>query len=117
MYSAGMPGDVSRLRMSLTRHQVTRPAGIRHRTFHAARGAGCSSGNQSGGFALPAIADASSSLLLPATRTTFGTFGSGGCTLSGMLYAHSGSPLGIVVGVGFCAATTDVKEDRAEAGR
>ena len=46
--------------------------------------AGCSSGNQSGGFA-PPIAVASYSLLLPATRTTLGTFGSGGCTLSGML--------------------------------
>src|ERR1044071_9549582 len=72
-------------------------------------GTGCSSGNQSGGLALPAMADASSSLLLPTTRTTFGTFGSGGCTLSGMLYAHSVSPFGIVVGAGFCAATADVK--------
>src|SRR5262245_32238802 len=66
------------------------------------RGAGgCSSGNQSGGFALPAIVDASYSWLLPAARTVAGTRGSGGCTVSGMLYAHSGRPFGTFEGVGF----------------
>ena len=35
--------------------------------------AGCSSGNQSGGFALPPIAVASYSLLLPGARTVAGT--------------------------------------------
>ena len=54
---------------------------------------------------MPAIAVASYSRLLPAARTVAGTFASGGCTLSGMLYAHSGRPFGIVVGVGFCART------------
>src|SRR4249920_33417 len=83
---------------------------------------GCSSGNQSGGFALPAIAVASYSRLLPAARTVAGTFGSGGCTLSGMLYAHSGRPFGIVVGVGFCArtaarATTDITSSVATGTR
>src|ERR1044071_1865438 len=69
-------------------------------------GAGCSSGNQSGGLALPPTAVASISFAAPGARTTAGTFGSGGCTLSGMLKAHSGRPFGIVVGVGFWAATT-----------
>src|SRR5579863_5051590 len=69
------------------------------------RGAGpCSSGNQSGGFALLATLAASYSFVLPGTWT--GPVGCtlGGCTLSGMLYAHEGRPLGIDVGT--CAVTT-----------
>src|SRR5580704_4715932 len=74
------------------------------------RGAGpCSSGNQSGGVALPAIFAASYSWLLPGTRTgpCAGTLV--GCTLSGMLYAQSGRPLGTDNGA-WAATTTDQNE-------
>src|SRR5882672_9408153 len=103
-YSAGMPAMSadSGCPCPDIRWHVPQAFGIGPLTLRGA--AGCSSGNQSGGFALPAIADASYSLLLPAARTTAGTRGSGGCTGSGMLNAHDGSPFGIVVGVGFCAA-------------
>src|ERR687884_1921112 len=106
MYSAGMPAMSadSGCPWPDIRWHVPHAFGIGPFTLFGA--GGCSSGNQSGGFALPAIAVASYSLLLPATRTTLGTFGSGGCTLSGMLNAHSGRPFGIVVGAGFCAAAT-----------
>src|SRR4029077_4792801 len=50
-------------------------------------GAGGPSGNQSGGFAWPATAVASSPFAAPGARTVAGTLGSGGCTLSGMLKA------------------------------
>src|SRR5437016_8124453 len=56
----------------------------------------CSSGNQSGGFALLAALAASYSLLLPGTWTGPVASTLGGCTLSGMLYAQGGRPLGIV---------------------
>src|SRR5712671_4020225 len=60
------------------------------------RGAGpCSSGNQSGGFALLPTFAPSYSFALPGTCS--GPAGStlGGCTLSGILYAQEGRPLGI----------------------
>src|ERR1700680_2757183 len=71
------------------------------------RGAGpCSSGNQSGGFAPFATFSASYSLLLPGTRIgpVVGTVG--GCTLSGMLNAQAGRPLGIDSGACAAAPTT-----------
>src|SRR6185369_4424500 len=69
------------------------------------RGAGrCSSGNQSGGFVLPAIAAASYSRALPGARTTPVIGVAGGCTASGTLNAQSGSPLGKTNGAGVCAA-------------
>src|ERR1700730_16926424 len=64
--------------------------------------AGCSSGNQSGGFALLAILAASYSLLLPGTRIGPVVSTLGGCALSGMLYAQGGRPLGTDCGA--CAA-------------
>src|SRR5713101_7036751 len=63
------------------------------------RGAGgCSSGNQSGGFALLPVFAASYTLVLPGTWT--GPVGCtvGGCTLSGMLNAQEGRRFGIVSG-------------------
>lgn len=74
------------------------------------RGAGtCSPGNQSGGVALPVILAASYSLLLPGTRTgpVAGTLG--GWTLSGMLYAQEGRPLGIDSGA--WAVTTEASSE------
>src|SRR5215831_12297192 len=55
---------------------------------------GCSSGNQSGGVALPAIFAASYSLVLPGTLTMPSARIAVGCTLSGMLKVQSGSPAG-----------------------
>src|SRR5712691_1769448 len=67
------------------------------------RGAGpCSSGNQSGGLALLPTLGASYTLVLPGTWTGPAASTLGGCTLSGMLYAQDGRPLG--TDVGFCAA-------------
>src|SRR5215467_11160764 len=76
----------------------------------------CSSGNQSGGFALPATAAASYSRVLPGTWTV--PFGAsvGGCTESGMLYAHDGNPFGIVCGAGgACARTAIANSDTSSA--
>src|SRR5215470_9633741 len=68
------------------------------------RGAGgCSSGNQSGGFAFPAIFVASYSLALPGTRTMPVGPAPAGWTASGILKAHDGSPSGTVSAV--CAAS------------
>src|ERR1700687_6013893 len=66
----------------------------------------CSSGNQSGGFAPLATFSASYSLLLPGTwiGPVAGTVG--GCTLSGMLNAQEGRPLGIDSGACAAAPTT-----------
>src|SRR5579864_2584804 len=78
------------------------------------RGAGpCSSGNQSGGFPLLATCTASNTLVLPGTLTGPVALTMGGCTLSGMLYAHEGSPLGTDVGI--CAAAG--KENSKANGR
>src|SRR5215212_1234335 len=104
MYSAGMPAISADSGCPCPDIRWHEPHAFGIGPFTLRGAAGCSSGNQSGGLTLPAIADASNSLLLPGARTTAGTFGSGGCTLSGMLNAHSGSPFGIVAGVGFCAA-------------
>src|SRR6185295_3370267 len=57
---------------------------------------GCSSGNQSGGVAFPAIFLASYSLELPGARTMPSTLTAQGCTLSGTLNAQSGRPAGTV---------------------
>src|SRR5579859_8043120 len=74
------------------------------------RGAGaCSSGNQSGGVAFPAIFAASYSFALPGTRTVPVGSGPGGWTLSGMLNAHEGKPLGTVSGV--CAGLTNAHSE------
>src|ERR1700693_3285806 len=77
------------------------------------RGAGpCSSGNQSGGFQLLATWAGSYTLALPGTLTGPVVFTVGGCTLSGMLYAHEGRPLGTDCGT--CAAEgKDTRETRA----
>src|SRR5580765_5802471 len=73
-------------------------------------GAGpCSSGNQSGGFALLVSLAASYSLLLPGTRIGPVASTLGGCTLSGMLYAQGGSPLGTDWGA--CAAAVTANRD------
>src|SRR5437773_2716104 len=105
MYSAGIPAMSadSGCPCPDIRWHVPQAFGIGPFTLRGA--AGCSSGNQSGGFALPAIAVASYSLLLPGARTVRGTAVSGGCTLSGMLYAQEGRPLGTDSGTcGTCAA-------------
>src|SRR5882672_4564862 len=61
------------------------------------RGAGgCSSGNQSGGLAVPATLAHSYSFALPGALTIPSTRTAVGCTLSGMLKAQSGSPSGTV---------------------
>src|SRR5262245_61652418 len=60
-----------------------------------ARGAGgCSSGNQSGGLAVPATLAHSYSFALPGALTMPSTRTAAGWTLSGMLNAQSGSPSG-----------------------
>src|SRR5208282_1736957 len=67
------------------------------------RGAGpCSLGNQSGGFAVLAVFEASYSLALPGKWIGPVTSTLGGCNLSGMLYAQGGRPLGTDCGT--CAA-------------
>src|SRR5438874_11176649 len=73
-------------------------------------GAGpCSSGNQSGGFALLAALAGSYSLLLPGTWTGPVASTPGGCTLSGMLYAQEGRPLGIVCDTSTAEANANIK--------
>src|SRR5262245_58636421 len=57
---------------------------------------GCSSGNQSGGFVLPATLAHSYSRALPGARTMPSGRTAEGCSLSGMLNAHSGSRAGRV---------------------
>ena len=57
---------------------------------------GCSSGNQSGGFAFPATLAHSYSFALPGALTMPSGRTALGCTLSGMLNAQSGSPAGTV---------------------
>src|ERR1700741_1159759 len=76
------------------------------------RGAGpCSSGNQSGGFPLLATWAGSYTLVLFGTVTGPGFSALGGCTLSGMLYAQEGRPLGTDWGT--CTATdTENNETR-----
>src|SRR5215469_282635 len=79
-----------------------------------ARGAGgCSSGNQSGGLALPPILAASYSLLLPGALMMPSTFTAVGCTLSGMLKAQSGSPAGTLSSA--CCALTSRAMSEASA--
>src|SRR5258707_9015568 len=56
--------------------------------------AGCSSGNQSGGFAFPAILAASYSLALPGARMMPSGRTALGWILSGILNVQSGSPAG-----------------------
>src|SRR5580700_9826207 len=78
------------------------------------RGAGpCSLGNQSGGFPLLATCAGSYTLVLPGTLTGPVALTLGGCTLSGMLYAHEGSPFGTDCGI--CAAA--VKDNSKAKGR
>src|SRR5215467_4417388 len=57
---------------------------------------GCSSGNQSGGLAVPATLAHSYSFALPGALTIPCGRTALGCTLSGMLNAQSGSPAGTV---------------------
>src|SRR5262245_22789439 len=64
---------------------------------------GCSSGNQSGGLVLPETFAHSYSLALPGALTMPSGRTAEGCSLSGMLKAHSGSPSGRVSGS--CALT------------
>src|SRR5258705_10021916 len=111
MYSAGMPAMSADSGWPCPDIRWHEPHAFGIGPFTLRGGAGCSSGNQSGGFALPATAVASISFAAPGARTTAGTFGSGGCTLSGILNAHSGRPFGIVVGAGFCAAVATVNTD------
>src|SRR5262249_15696361 len=72
---------------------------------------GCSSGNQSGGFVLPATLAHSYSRALPGARTMPSGRTADGCSLSGMLNAHSGSPGGRVSGS--CALTSTRSEASA----
>src|SRR3954470_21231065 len=72
---------------------------------------GCSSGNQSGGLVFPETLAHSYSLALPGARTMPSGRTAEGCSLSGMLKAHSGSPSGRVSGS--CALTTVRSEPSA----
>src|ERR1017187_6205827 len=62
--------------------------------FTEGGGGQCSSGNQSGGFALPAILAGSYSLALPLARTIPSGRTADGWILSGTLKAQSGRPAG-----------------------
>src|SRR5215468_1504314 len=59
---------------------------------------GCSSGNQSGGLVFPETLAHSYSFALPGARTMPSGRTAEGCSLSGMLNAHSGRPAGRVSG-------------------
>src|SRR5262245_27176009 len=74
---------------------------------------GCSSGNQSGGLVLPETLAHSYSLALPGARTMPCGRTAEGCSLSGMLKAHSGRPSGRVSGS--CAPTSCVMRSDASA--
>src|SRR6516165_6995881 len=81
-----------------------------------ARGAaGCSSGNQSGGLALPPILAASYSFALPGALMIPSILTAVGCTLSGMLKAQSGSPAGTLSSA--CALTSRTMRSGASAPR
>src|ERR1700730_2667801 len=101
MYSAGSPAISADLGFPLPDMRWQEPQAIiltPGSPFTMRGAAGCSSGNQSGGFALLPVFAASYSLVLPGKWT--GPVGStvGGCTLSGILNAQEGRPLGIVSG-------------------
>src|SRR5215510_2782955 len=72
---------------------------------------GCSSGNQSGGLVFPETLAHSYSRALPGARTMPSGRTADGCSLSGMLKAHSGSPSGRVSGS--CALTCMTSEASA----
>ncbi len=74
---------------------------------------GCSSGNQSGGFEVPATLDHSYSFVLPGAFTMPSGFTALGCTLSGMLKVQSGSPSGTLRAS--CAAAPRIKRGEASA--
>src|SRR5215470_6107915 len=77
---------------------------------------GCSSGNQSGGLVLPETLAHSYSLALPGARTMPSGRTAEGCSLSGMLKAHSGSPSGRVSGscaLARCATTSEASATTA----
>src|SRR5579883_2137386 len=78
-----------------------------------AGGEGCSSGNQSGVLAVLMASPAEYSLLLPGTWTVPVIGLVGGCTLSGMLKAQAGSPLGMAVGGGACAGAGKLASNTA----
>src|ERR1700748_215074 len=76
---------------------------------------GCSSGNQSGGFAVPATLDHSYSFGLPGALTMPSGFTALGCSLSGMLKAQSGSPSGTLSASWAVALRTMTAEASAHA--
>src|SRR4029450_9817163 len=117
MYSAGMP--------AMSADSGWPWPDIRWQAPHANRlpgppatddgAGGCSSGNQSGGFVLPATLAHSYSRALPGARTMPSGRTAEGCSLSGMLNAHSGSPAGRVNGS--CALTSTRSEASAHTTR
>jgi len=102
---SGEAGDIGGFRMPLSRHKMAGAACHLSRSgssFTILGAAPCSLGNQSGGFALFATSAASYTLVLPARWTGPVASARGACTLSGMLYAQEGRPLGTDCGT--CAA-------------
>src|SRR6266508_2077044 len=109
MYSAGMAAMSADSGCPWPDIRWQEPQAFGASPFTLRGAAGCSSGYQSGGLLLAVTVAASYSLLLPGARTLPVSASLGGCTLSGMLYAHSGRPFGMVCGTGFCAAAVAAK--------